>query len=100
MTETGGSGVFTGYTSSYNYGTTFEGGYFGGGPPDDMRFRWYVDAGELLGTGRTGALSSDALRHYAENTLRIPEDTHGSLRVAVVLATNTLFWSVLTLEVP
>lgn len=100
LEETGGSGAFTGYSSSYNYGTSFAGGYFGGGPPDDMRFRWYVDAGELLGTGRTGATSSDELRHYAENTLRLPEDAHGSLRVAVVLATGAPVWSVLTLEVP
>ncbi|MEQ1506573.1 MAG: hypothetical protein ABMB14_30370 [Myxococcota bacterium] len=63
--------------------------------------RWYVDDGELLGTGRTRQTGfTDDGRPYGDNRLRIPEDYHGALRAAVVLGTSPLVWTVTTLEVP
>lgn len=82
---------------------SFSEGY--AGSPASAVFRWYVDDGELLGTGRTGARGTGGGRIYADNTLLIPDDyRNDQLRVAVVLdnaahdATTPMVWDVLTLE--
>jgi hypothetical protein len=76
--------------------------------PDWAGYRWYVDDGELLGTGRTATQEIDGATYVTRNTLRIPEDFHGPLRVVVVVASMTgwdkrhtgdVTWSELTLEV-
>lgn len=75
--------------------------WFRGGPSLYSSFRWWVDAGELLGTGRTGTTGlGDDDRPYSDNTLRIPDDVHGPLRVAVVYnEEGPAVWVVRTLEV-
>jgi hypothetical protein len=79
------------------------------GDVDEYGFRWWVDAGELVGTGRTAVHELDGDSRVTHNTLRIPDDFHGSLRVAVVEQslrgeTDALVgdqsWDVITLEVP
>lgn len=65
-------------------------------------YRWWVDAGELAGTGRTGTTGLDeGNRLYSDNTLTIPADYHGPLRVAVVTTDGSLpaVWATRTLEV-
>lgn len=65
----------------------------------DLIVRWYVDDGELLNTGRTYYTGRNADRLTTRNVLRIPEEWHGPLRVAVVTRAGWL-WTVSTLEVP
>lgn len=67
--------------------------------PEDFVVRWYVDAGELLATGRTAYIGRNEARARTQNTLRIPDDWRGPLRVAVVTRSGTV-WTVSTLEVP
>ncbi len=72
--------------------------------PDSSGWRWYVDAGELSGTGRTADNTTDPA-FISENTLHIPEDWHGPLRVFVVVQAPSSNgvpqgWANLTLEVP
>jgi hypothetical protein len=74
--------------------------WFGHDSPAGLHYRWYVDEGELLGTGRTATTRTTAQRFVAENTLRIPEDYHGPLQVAVVAELAPPVWQTLTLEVP
>jgi hypothetical protein len=67
----------------------------------DNGYRWYVDDGELTGTGRTGVTGTLASgRPYSDNTLRIPDHYTGPLRVAVVTGSLPQVWQVITLEVP
>ena len=61
--------------------------------------RWYVDDGELLSTGRTALTGASQSRRTSINTLRIPEDYQGPLRVAVLIDSGAV-WTVRTLEVP
>lgn len=72
--------------------------------------RWWTDAGELLGTGRTIPHGLDGASLYSENRLVIPRGWRGPLRVAVVyvgapsadLAEPTVgdqAWDVFTFEV-
>lgn len=81
---------------------------------------WWVTAGELLEFGRTGVDASDPYEMNAYNRLRIPDDHHGPLRIAVVVEGTELNdywvdndladdvyhlttqpgWATLTLEVP
>lgn len=69
-------------------------------PENDERIvRWYADDGELLSTGRTGLIDLTLPRATSRNTLRIPDDWHGPLRVAALTRHGTV-WTVLTLEVP
>lgn len=76
---------------------------------DDEGFRWWVDGGELLGTGRTALHNVDGDARITHNTLRIPADWEGPLRVFVVVESldsdvvpysGDLAWESLTLEVP
>lgn len=64
----------------------------------EAKVRWWVDDGELLSTGRT-YLTDDEGRQRTWNTLRIPADYHGPLRIAVVFDFSRL-WLVKTVEVP
>lgn len=66
-------------------------------------FRWYVDAGVLQGTGVTTAQRREGATTITTNTLEIPADHHGPLRVIVVTQGNLvgdMAWDVLTLSVP
>ena len=69
-------------------------------------FRWFVDAGELLETGRTAKQDTDDATSWSGNALVIPEDFHGPLRVSVVVAQfpdandQPMGWTTITLEVP
>jgi hypothetical protein len=66
----------------------------------DNGYHWYVDDGELAGTGRTGTTGLlPSGRPYSDNRLTIPEHYEGSLRVAVVTGSIPQIWQVLTLEV-
>jgi hypothetical protein len=76
---------------------------------DDEGFRWWVDAGELVGTGRTAVQSQDGDWRVTTNTLRIPDDWHGPLRIYVVteswysdnvVYTADLTWEQTVLDVP
>jgi hypothetical protein len=76
--------------------------------PDQNGFRWYVDGGVLLGTGRTAMATWDGTTAVTRNTLQIPDDWHGPLRVAVVTVASDAFelghpgdvtWSVITLDI-
>jgi hypothetical protein len=66
---------------------------------NDGSARWYVDDGDLLSTGRTLFVDLAEERSTSRNTLRIPEDWSGPLRVAVVAHSGRV-WTVTTLEVP
>jgi len=69
-------------------------------------FRWFVDAGELIETGRTAKQDTDDATSWSGNALVIPEDFHGPLRVSVVVAQyrdrndQPMAWTTITLEVP
>jgi len=70
----------------------------------EYAWRWYVDAGELRGTGRTLDNTGEGPL-VSENTLTIPEDWSGTLRVFVVVQAwggdgLAEGWSELALEVP
>jgi hypothetical protein len=65
---------------------------------DPPVMRWYVDDGELLGTGRTQLIDQGG-SFVTENTLRIPEGYSGPLRVAVVTPDGR-YWGTTTVEVP
>jgi hypothetical protein len=77
---------------------------------ESPRFSWFVDAGELAGTGWTSDHEPVPLNDLSvtHNTLRIPDDWHGPLRVVAVAVDNYTTWgvagdsawSVVTLEVP
>ena len=71
-------------------------------------FRWWVDGGELLGTGRTAVQQRDGDLRITHNTLRIPEDWEGPLRVVVTVQSQVglesdvigdVAWEILTLDV-
>lgn len=71
-------------------------------------FRWWVDAGELVGTGRTAIHRRDGDLRVTQNTLRIPDDWQGPLRVVVTVqsaagqqsdAVGDVAWEILTLDV-
>ena len=74
--------------------------------PSYPGFHWYVDAGELVKTGVTAPTSVEPDLTKAANTLRIPEDWHGPLRVIVVATASEnvdradTTWRVLVLDVP
>lgn len=66
-----------------------------------QEFRWYVDGGELLGTGRTLPWTVEDGVTTSHNRLRIPADWEGPLRVAVVVDQDgEESWTLETLEVP
>ncbi|MCA9489251.1 MAG: hypothetical protein KC621_04995 [Myxococcales bacterium] len=70
------------------------------GDDRDQPFRWYVDDGLLLGTGRTEPWTVGAGLVTARNRLRIPEGYEGDLRVAVVVEQEgEMSWVVSTLVV-
>lgn len=71
-------------------------------------FRWWVDGGELVGTGRTAVQERDGDLRITHNTLRIPDDWEGPLRVVVTVqsrigldsdAVGDVAWEILTLDV-
>lgn len=63
-------------------------------------FRWYVDDGLLLGTGRTAPWTVGDGWVTAHNRLRVPERYQGRLRVAVVVDQDgEQSWAVRTLMV-
>lgn len=73
---------------------------------DVTRFQWYVDGGELLGTGSTERQGVDVRGQWTTNTLRIPSEWVGPLRVAAVASADNWgyragdqVWDVVTLEV-
>lgn len=79
------------------------------GRVDNEGFRWWIDGGELVGTGRTIVQYLDGDQQITRNTLRIPDDWHGPLRVFVVAEskdsdsvpyTADMLWEQLTLDVP
>ncbi len=64
-------------------------------------YQWNVEAGQPYGTAITGGAGFDRQgRPYAQSWLRIPDDWHGPLRVAVVRMDPVPVWAQLTLEVP
>lgn len=70
-------------------------------------YHWYVDAGTLLGTGRTVPHELIWPETSSHNTLQIPPDHQGELRIAVVGVGGSWIggydapaWDVLTVEVP
>jgi hypothetical protein len=64
----------------------------------------YIDAGELVGTGRTSPDIVDVDRITSHNTVRIPSDWRGPFRVVVVFDSQWVpgssTWQTLVLEVP
>ncbi|MEL6348180.1 MAG: hypothetical protein AAFV53_34040 [Myxococcota bacterium] len=52
--------------------------------------RWFVDDGELLRTGRTGAHFTADGQILSANHLRIPDDYEGDLRVVAILPIRAL----------
>ncbi|MCB9688563.1 MAG: hypothetical protein H6738_20090 [Alphaproteobacteria bacterium] len=63
-------------------------------------FRWYVDDGVLLGTGRTAPWTVGGGRVTAHNRLRIPQKYDGRLRVVVVVDQDgEQSWAVKALQV-
>jgi hypothetical protein len=73
----------------------------------DGNFRWFVDGGTLLDTGRTTVLRFDAGDALTQNRLQIPADWSGPLRVFVVTQSMAAqmglagdqTWTSVTLEV-
>lgn len=66
-------------------------------------FRWYVDAGVLAATGVTTAQRLEGGLTITTNTLEVPADHHGPLRVVVVAQgalPGDMTWDVITLSVP
>ena len=66
-------------------------------------FRWYVDAGLLQATGVTTAQRIEGKTTITTNTLEIPADFHGPLRVIVVAQgawVGDMTWDVLPLSIP
>lgn len=70
-------------------------------------FHWYVDAGVLLRTGVTSPSVLTEESTTTRNTLRIPDDWHGPLRVVVVAVRDggdnagaDTTWRVVVLDVP
>ena len=70
-------------------------------------FHWYVDDGVLVRTGVTAPTAVGEGSTTTGNTLRIPEDWHGPLRVVVVATRDGVgsagadtTWRVLVLDVP
>ncbi len=70
-------------------------------------FHWYVDAGVLVRTGVTAPSALAEGLTTTENTLRIPEDWRGPLRVVVVATRDgagdsgaDTTWRILVLDVP
>lgn len=66
-------------------------------------FRWYVDAGLLRGTGVTTAQRVEGKTTITTNTLEIPADHHGPLRVIVVsqaALVGNMAWDILPLSIP
>ena len=71
-----------------------------------LRFRWYVDDGELHYTGRTATTWFEGGRHTTRNQLTIPRRYEGPLRIVVVAVddgdtslSGHVTWDVTTLEV-
>ncbi|MCB9678646.1 MAG: hypothetical protein H6737_26320 [Alphaproteobacteria bacterium] len=73
------------------------------GPSRYDYFQWWIDAGTLRSTGRTGLYVDSPQGNETRNRLVIPDDFTGTLRVAVVGSTlygrRSPIWDVVELEV-